>query len=402
MQRLAVVGGGFAGVWAALAAARVLGDHSGEVEISIVTPNDDLVIRPRLYQAQPERMRVPLVDLLGPHGIAHRRARVTRIDVAGRSLRTADGQALGWDRLVVASGSRMRPPRISGAELVHDVDTLDAARALQEHLDRLPMQGGSRPGLLTAVVVGSGFTGLEVATELVGRLRALAAAHGLRQQPRVVLVERHHQVAASLGPGPHAAIARALADAGVEVRTGETVEAFDGSVVTFSSGSTLAAGTVVWTAGMTASPLTEQLPGDKDGLGRAVVDRYLRLHEDPAVYVAGDTAAARADGDHWVTQSCQFAIPLGKTAGWNAALDLVGRPSERRPFQPAPYVTCLDLGAGGAVFTTGWGRAVQLEGSEAKEVKASINELIRPPAGDPAALLEQADPRWAPGDLTLA
>jgi NADH dehydrogenase len=90
-----------------------------------------------------------------------------------------------------------------------------------------------------------------------------------------------------------------------------------------------------------------------------------------------------------VLQSCQHAIPLGKTAGHNAAADLLDRPLTA--FASTPYVTCVDLGAAGAVFTTGFERAVRHTGHTAKDIKRAINTvLIYPPGDDAHALLDQA------------
>jgi NADH dehydrogenase len=406
VERLVVVGAGFAGVWAALAASRAIRDEGkdGAVEVVVVAPNQDLVIRPRLYQASPARHRVRLAELFDGASVEHVRGHVDRIDTGARTLALIDSQgsrrSLAWDRLVLASGSQLKPPVIPGSEFVHDVDTLESARVLDQHLARLVETSGS--GRWTAVVVGSGFTGLEVATELLVRLRSLAGDHGSAERARVVLLEHGAVLAPSLGDGPQEAIVRQVAQAGVEVRLGQTVTGYDGRDVQLATGEGIPANTVVWTVGLEASPLTRQLPGRRDELGRLEVDEFLRLPGALGVYVAGDTAAALADDQHVVTQSCQYAIPLGKTAGWNAALDLVANGEGLRPFRPAPHVTCLDLGSGGAVLTTGWDRRVELVGQEAKLVKASINDLIRPPAESLSALMEQAHPAWVPEGSALA
>ena len=141
---------------------------------------------------------------------------------------------------------------------------------------------------------------------------------------------------------------------------------------------------------MLASPLTEEIPGERDRLGRLIVDEYLRVPTAPDVYAAGDTAAAVAEDGHFVMQSCQHAVPLGKFAGYNAAADLLGLP--QAPFAPTPYATCLDLGAAGAVATNGWDREVQMTGNEAKTLKQQINaEWIYPPVDDAEAILKYAD-----------
>ncbi len=147
---------------------------------------------------------------------------------------------------------------------------------------------------------------------------------------------------------------------------------------------------------MTASQLTRQVPGRHDRLGRLLVDRHLRVPETPEIFAAGDTACADVGAGQVTLQSCQYAIPLGRYAGHNAAADLLGLPTAA--FSPEPYVTCLDLGAAGAVFTTGWERTVRLTGKTAKDRKRTINQRrIYPPLDDAAAILAAADP-----DLTWA
>jgi NADH dehydrogenase len=117
------------------------------------------------------------------------------------------------------------------------------------------------------------------------------------------------------------------------------------------------------------------------------VDHQLRAL--PEVFVAGDTAAAAFDADHMVMQACQHATPLGKVAGYNAAADLLGVPL--RDFTPGPYVTCLDLGGAGAIFTRGWDRRVMASGAEGSAIKKKINQAIHPPVDDAEKILAAAD-----------
>ncbi|WP_028926845.1 NAD(P)/FAD-dependent oxidoreductase [Pseudonocardia acaciae] len=396
MSNILVVGGGFAGVWSAAAAVRAArAAGASELTVTLVAPGDDLVIRPRLYQADPDTMRVPLDRVLGPIGVRRVAATVTNIDTAARKVSAVerDGRPieLGYDRLVLATGSQLVRPDLPGAEHLHDVDTMPAAAALDAHLHRLPDRPDG-PGRFTAVVVGAGFTGLEVATELVERLRAIAEPVGAAGSVRVVLVERADVVGAELGAGPRPQILKALAELGVEERVGVSVREVRPDGVTLSDGTELPAATVVWSAGVLASPLTAAIPAGRDRLGRLEVDEYLRVVGVPEVYAAGDTAAAVAEEGHHVMQSCQHALPQGRFAGHNVAADLLGLPAA--PFAPDPYVTCLDLGAAGAVFTKGWDRAVELTEQEAKQRKRQVNEVwIYPPVDDAEELLRRADYR---------
>ncbi|WP_280456781.1 NAD(P)/FAD-dependent oxidoreductase [Nocardia carnea] len=399
MSGVVVVGGGFAGVWSAAGAVRLARETGRELTVTLISPGDDLVIRPRLYQSEPERMRVSLDRILGPVGVRRVAATVTGIDTTGQTVTAADRQGnsaeIRYDRLILATGSELVRPELPGAELLFDVDTLPAATELDTHLNRLPDLPPE--GRFTAVVVGAGFTGLEIATELADRLGTIAAAHG--EEARVVLVERADTIGPELGPGPQQEIADALTALGVEHRLGTSVTAVQPDLVVLSDGARLRTRTVIWTAGVRAGGLTAAIPGSRDRLGRLAVNADLAVTGVPAVYAAGDTAAAAAEPGHQVMQCCQHALQLGKFAGHNAAADLLGLPPV--PFTATPYVTCLDLGSHGAVFTNGWDRRVVATGSVAKDRKRKVNELwIYPPTDDPDELLRQADYRFSVRQIT--
>lgn len=395
MKNVLVVGGGFAGVWSAagvVRAAREAGSAGEELRVTLVSGGDDLVVRPRLYEDSPESMRVPLDRILGPIGVHRLTATVTGIDTRARTVRAverAGGElTLSYDKLVLAAGSQLVRPDFPGAQNVFDIDTMPTAAALDHHLRRLPRRSPS-DGRYTAVVVGAGFTGLEIATGLGSRLRTIADAQGAGDDVRVVLVDRADVLGPELGPGPRARIEAAVEELQIEQRLGCTVTSASSEAVTLSDGEVIPAATVVWTAGMAASPLTSQVPGERDRLGRLGVDAYLRVTGVPDVYAAGDTAVGPVEEGHSTLQSCQHALPMGKFAGHNVAADLLG--TTPLPFAPDPYTTTLDLGPADAVSTQGWNRTVQLTGQEAKLLKQDINTLwIYPPVDDAEQLLAQA------------
>ncbi|GAA3064476.1 NAD(P)/FAD-dependent oxidoreductase [Pseudonocardia yunnanensis] len=384
MPEVLIIGGGFAGVRSAAAAVRQRQDAgvaASDMRVTLVSAGDDLVIRPRLYEADPGRMRVPLDQVLGPIGVRRVAATITGIDTQKREVsgigRDGTPTTLSYDRLILAAGSRVVRPTLPGAEYLFDIDTLAGAAALDAHLQRLPSRPAAE-GRFTAVVVGAGFTGIEIATELGWRLRAVAEE---TEQVRVVLVDRNENVGHELGEGPRPQILEALNELGVERRLGVSLESVTPEGARLSDGSEIAAATVIWTAGMVASPLTEQVPAPRDQLGRLTVDEFLRVTGVPGVYAAGDTAAPHVEEGHTVMQSCQYAMPQGHFAGVNAAADLLG--ARQTPFAPPPYVTCLDLGPTGAVLTRGWDRTVVKTREDAKGIKQMINaELIYPPIGD--------------------
>lgn len=395
MSQIVVVGGGFAAVWSAAAAVRArveAGLSADEVAVTLVAPSADMVIRPRLYEENPASMTVRLDDVLAPVGVRRVQGSVARIDPARRRLAlTGAGVSseLGYDRLVLATGSRLvPPPAVPGAEQFHDVDTVLAADALERHLDRRADSHGL--GRFTAVVVGSGFVGLEVATELVHRLGRRAEAAGAPQEGRVVLVERADVVAPELGEGPRAVVLDALATTGVDLLLGTTVAALEATGVILSDGTRIDAETVVWAGGMRAQGPIEDLAAERDRLGRLVVTDQMFVAGLPDVLAAGDVASVTVAPGQSSPQSCQYAHQHGKHAGHNAVADLLGRPL--LDFRGDPYVTCLDLGAAGAVYTERYQREVRAVGDAAKDIKRMVNtELIYPPTKDADMILTAAD-----------
>jgi NADH dehydrogenase len=422
-DKILIIGGGFAGFWAAVAARRVAGSRA---RVTLVAPEPMLEVRPRLYEARPETLAVALLPLLRKVDVGFVRGEAIGLETAARAVTLATGERLAYDRLVVATGSRMRRPPVPGAETAFSVDTQAEAIAFDRRLREIA-RAVAEP---TIAVVGSGFTGIELALELRDRLLAHvpakwtpvrrqehapmkesracsdstgtehALAHGAdaaAERLRVVLIDRSEVVGRVLGPGPRREIQAAMAAAGVELRLGATVRALAADRVSFADGSVLAADAVVLATGMAAAPFAAQVPGARDELGRVVVDTLLRAPGAPAVFVADDAAAADTGDGHRTLQSCQHAGQLGRVAGENAASDLLGLPL--MPYSQLRYVTCLDLGRSGAVITQGWERRVEKTGSEGKAVKRLINtQLIYPPAEGTAEARSRAPaPTWPNG-----
>ena len=155
-------------------------------------------------------------------------------------------------------------------------------------------------------------------------------------------------------------------------------------------GTRIDARTVILATGLRASPLAGELVAAHDGLGRLIVDEMLRVPGLRDIFATGDVARAVVDeAGNTALMSCQHAMTMGRYAGHNAARDLLGLDLE--PYRQERYVTCLDLGPAGAVFTNGWNRAVELTGEAAKARKRAINgEIIYPPSGDRDAILAAA------------
>ncbi|WP_323151493.1 NAD(P)/FAD-dependent oxidoreductase [Pseudomonas glycinae] len=393
-QHILVIGAGFGGVWSALSAARLLDQHDrNDVQITVLAPQAELRIRPRFYEPDVHNMKAPLGELFDAVGVKFVKGIADSIDTAGKQVIYSDAfgtqSTLSYDRLVLAAGSRViRPPLKGMIEHAFDVDQIEEAARLEAHIKSLKDQLSSA-ARNTVVVAGGGFTGIETATEMPARLRA---ALGDDAPIRVIVVDRAPQIAATLGDGIRPSIVEASRELGIEWVVDASVASVDAGGVTLADGKRIESNTVIWTVGFRASPLTEQIPGSRDPQGRLHVDGHLKVLGHVDVFAAGDVAyAATDDLGNYAAMSCQHAISLGRYAGNNVAADLIGvAPITYR--QPK-YVTCLDLGAWGAVFTEGWDRQLKLVGQEAKDLKTQINTVwIYPPAADRATALAAADP----------
>ncbi|MCK1339513.1 NAD(P)/FAD-dependent oxidoreductase [Bradyrhizobium sp. 38] len=395
-MRIIIIGAGFAGMYAALSAARqreIQGVSPEQLEIALVAPAPTLVVRPRLYEAKPETLTAPLLDVLEAIDVAYVQGSAKTINTEARTVEivTAKGatKTLSYDRLVVATGSRLFRPNIPGlAQHGFSVDTLDDAVALDKHLHGLAKRPAVN-GRETVVVAGGGFTGIEAATEMPARLRDI---FGKDAKPRIIIVERNIAIAPDMGEGARPIIEEALRKVGVETRLGAGVASLDQSGVTLSNGEHIETETVIWAAGIRAAPLTAQIPAGRDNFGRLLVDRDLRVPGVAGVFATGDAARAACDdeGNH-ALMSCQHATRMGAFAGNNAAAELLGVPT--RPYHQKAYVTCLDLGEAGALFTRGWEREVEMVGETAKKTKHEINTVwIYPPKAERAAALASAGP----------
>ncbi|KAJ6576851.1 hypothetical protein B0H10DRAFT_2168415 [Mycena sp. CBHHK59/15] len=397
-QKIVIVGAGFAGMWAALSAARKLDLASkadGSVEIILIAPEPVLYIRPRLYEVDVSTASAPLTDLLAAAGVRYVQGTVQEILVERNILEyvSADGNTstLAFDRLVLASGSKLfRPETVPGlAEYSLDADQMENALKFSAHLKSLAAMPDS-PARNTVVVCGGGFTGMEIAAEMPQRLHGIL---GEKVDVKVIVLERADAIGPDMGAKPRPVIEEALTSLGVDILPNQTVVSIDAEGVTTASGTRIASKTVIWTAGMRASDLTAQIPADRDSLGRLFVTQNLKVIGVDNVFATGDTAHVSTGDDegHLTLMSCQHAMNLGKSAGNNAAADLLGLP--QAPYHQPYYATCLALGPWGALFTLGWDREVSLVREEGHKMKTQINtQLIYPPPPIRAEALAAADP----------
>jgi NADH dehydrogenase len=305
IPHIVIVGGGFAGLWATRALARA------DVRITLIDRRNHHLFQPLLYQVATAGLSAPDIAaplrhiLRGQRNVEVRMGEVVAIDGAAKSVALGDGEVLRYDFLLLASGA-------THAYFGHDdwaphapgLKTLDDALAIRRRLllafERAESaeNAQARAAWLNFAVVGGGPTGVELAGTL-----AEIARHTLRDEFRridpaeakVRLIEAGPRVLPSF-PESLSAKARAqLEELGVEVVTGTPVNAIeaDGYVL---GDSFVRAHTVIWAAGVAASPLGAMLDAPRDRAGRVQVEADLSVPGHPEIFVAGDLASVQRDG----------------------------------------------------------------------------------------------------------
>ena len=332
---MVVVGAGFGGLRCARDLARV------PVRVTLVDRQNHHLFQPLLYQVATAGLNP--ADIAFPVRSFVRRQKnldvvlgeVAGFDLGGRRVLLADGAAFPYDELVVAAGAthayfghpeweRFAP----GLKTIEDA--LEARRRILiafEEADRAE-DPARRLALLTFVVVGGGPTGVELAGAVAEIARHTLASEFRRIDPRrarVLLVEGLPRVLPAMPEDLSRAAEAQLRALGVEVRTGARVTAIDGESVTLGD-ERIAARTVLWGAGVAASPLARALGAPLDASGRIRVHPDLTLPGHPEIQVVGDLARlARADGT-LVPGVAPAAIQEGRHAARNIARALRGEP----------------------------------------------------------------------------
>ena len=300
-----IVGGGFGGLWAARALA------SAPVRITLVDRCNHHLFQPLLYQVATAGLSAPDIAaplrhiLRGQRNVTVLMDEVQSVDAAARRVQLVQGGTLDFDYLLLAPGARHAYfGHDDWAEHAPGLKTLDDALGIRRQLltafERAEAEADpvKRAAWLSFVIVGGGPTGVELAGTL-----AEIAKHTLRRefrridptQARIVLAEAGPRVLSSFPEALSEAARRHLQRLGVEVRTGEAITRIDEEGVEFGA-ARLPARTVLWAAGVAASPLGRSLGVPLDRAGRVLVQSDLSVPGHAEVFVAGDLAALAQDG----------------------------------------------------------------------------------------------------------
>lgn len=364
--RIVIVGAGFGGL------ATVKGLGRADAEITLIDQQNHHLFQPLLYQVataalSPADIAAPIRTIVKHHEQMHvLLEKVTGIDKASRQVLLGSGARVEYDQLVLATGARHSYfGQDQWAEFAPGIKTIDdATRVRRKILLALECAEtnrqediASRDEFLTFVVIGGGPTGVEMAgaiAELTRHATSMEFRYVTPKCVRIILIEAGPRLLTTFPEDLSAAAKRSLEMLGVEVRLNGRVTNIDMTSVTVGE-DRIAAATIIWAAGVQASPAANWLDAEADRAGRVCVEPDLSLPGHPEIFVIGDTSTVTSSDGRPVPG----IAPAAKQQGQHVAKVLAARlrgAKEPGPFRYRDYGTLATIGRKRAVVDFGWTR----------------------------------------------
>ena len=344
--RVLILGGGFAGLYAGMQLDKTLARRP-DVEVTVVNRENFFLFTPMLHEVAASDLDIthivnPIRKLLRHVKFFH--GEVESIDLQNKVVRLFHGpnrheHELTYDFLVIALGSTTNFFNLAGLEensltMKSLGDAIHLRNRLIDLLEEADFECAfrDRSDLLTVVVAGGGFAGVETIAAVNDFLRDAAKyyPHLADDYIRTVLVHPGPLILPELGPQLGAYAQRKLAERKVEIRVNTKVTAISEKGIELSDGTAIESETLVWTAGTSPNPILASLPCKKDR-GRLVVNEYMEVSGWPGVWALGDCAVVPDPRTRRpYPPTAQHAMRQGKTLAWNVRAAVLG--GSRKPF----------------------------------------------------------------------
>jgi NADH:ubiquinone reductase (H+-translocating) len=342
-QKIVIVGAGFGGLKAALDLS-----HRPEIDVVLVSENEEFRYYPSLYRtatgAGTEVSSIPLLEIIDPKAARFIKAKVTGLDRAQKHIKTADGQEIAYDYLVLALGVVTNYFKIPGLqERSYGIKSLEDAEELKKHLHRQIIDE-HKPDI-HYVVIGGGPTGVELAGALGEYVNYICKQHDIRKRSiHVDLVEASPRLLARSSRRISRRVAKQLRNKGVRLYLKSRVEGQTADELKVN-GKSIRSHTVIWTAGVTNSPFFSKQNFQLSRSGKVRVDQYLQA--EPSIFVIGDNADTPYSG------MAQTAIHDGEYVA-RSLIDIVINERTPDPYVAKRPIYVFPAGPGWAAVQ--WGR----------------------------------------------
>jgi NADH:ubiquinone reductase (H+-translocating) len=322
--KVVIVGAGFGGLSAAQALRRA------DADITVIDRQNHHCFQPLLYQVataalSPADVAWPIRHILrSQQNVTVLMAEVTGVDAGKKMLHTAAAGDIPYDYLVIATGAMHSyfghdawAPYAPGLKRIEDATRIRRGILIAFERAEIATDRDEQRRLLTFVIVGGGATGVEMAgaiAEVAGQTLATDFRRIDPRSSRIALIEAGPRLLPSFPPELSDYVRSTLANAGVEVKTDTMVTDCDAKGVATNAGR-IDAATVIWAAGVTASPAAQWLRADADRAGRVKINPDLSVPGHPDIYVIGDTAAINDASGKPVPGIAPAAEQMGRYVG---------------------------------------------------------------------------------------
>jgi NADH dehydrogenase len=359
MKQVVILGGGFGGLYTARGLRRV------DAAVTVVDRHNYHLFQPLLYQVataalNPSDIAAPIRSILRKQkNVTVILGEASGVDVAGRRLLLADGTDVPYDHLVIATGATHsyfgHPEWERDAPGLKTIeDALEIRRRVLLAFERAERETDPalQRELLTFVVIGAGPTGVELAGALSEIARQSMTRDFRRIRPeaaRVILLEGKDRVLPPYPPELSVSAKRQLENLGVEVMTGAIVTSVSDSEVRIGE-QRIGTRTVLWGAGVQASPLARSLGVPLDRAGRVLVTPELTVPGHPEIFVIGDLAAVEQYDGSFVPGVAPAAIQMGQHTARNLERAVAGQPLRAFRYRDKGSLATIGRAAGVADF----------------------------------------------------
>jgi NADH dehydrogenase len=354
-QRICILGGGFGGLYTALRLSQLPWEKEQQPEIVLVDKSDRFLFAPLLYELVTEELQTweiapPFEEILADTGIVFYQASVTDIDVEAKRVKLDHSSELTYTKLVIAMGGKTPLNNVPGA-ILHAIPfrTLNDAYRLREELRLLEQSNQDK---IRVVVVGGGYSGVELACKIADRLG---------DKGRIRIIDRGDKILKDSSQFNQEAATKALEkrkiwlDLETEV---EQVEADTISLAYKGKVDTIPVDLVLWTVGNQVSELMRKLPLPQDQQGLLKTNANLQVLEHEDIFALGDVASCQDATGQLVPATAQSAFQQSDYCAWNLWASMSDRPL--LPFRYQPLGEMMTLGVDNASIS---GLGLNLDGS---------------------------------------
>ncbi|MBD2439318.1 NAD(P)/FAD-dependent oxidoreductase [Nostoc sp. FACHB-110] len=384
--RIAILGGGFGGLYTALRLSQLPWESQQKPEIVLVDQSDRFLFSPLLYELltgelQTWEIAPPFAELLQGTGVRFYQAVVSGIDIDQQRIQLQDGPEIPYDKLVLSLGGETPLDMVpGGTSYAHAFRTVTDAYRLEERLRILEESDAEK---IRVAIVGAGYSGVELACKLADRLG---------NRGRLRLIEISEQILRTSPDFNREAAQKALEARGVFIDLDTKVEAITSDTISLeykNQVDTIPVDLVIWTVGTRVAPVVRSLPLKQNQRNQITTTSTLQVLDHPEIFALGDLADCYdADGQQ-VPATAQAALQQADYTAWNIWASIT-----QRPLLPLHYQKLGEMMALGIDNATLTSLGIKLDGSLAyiarrltylyrmptldHQLKVGFNWLVRP------------------------